>query len=131
MHICALSVPLLVHVTISTFFFSEVPIVSARANVMLYDDPNKKWIPAGNGQQQGLSKVQIYRHTGNNTFRVVGRKMANHEVSSTFYSPLFISNEPRARYNPCLALVNYWSLASNPYNKISVTESRLTYTMHM
>jgi hypothetical protein len=86
MHICALSVPLLVHVTISTFFFSEVPIVSARANVMLYDDPNKKWIPAGNGQQQGLSKVQIYRHTGNNTFRVVGRKMANHEVSSTLYS---------------------------------------------
>ena len=59
---------------------SEVPIVSARANVMLYDDPNKKWVPAGNAQQQGLSKVQIYRHTGNNTFRVVGRKMANHDV---------------------------------------------------
>ena len=63
------------------FVFSEVPIVSARANVMLYDDPSKKWVPAGSAGQQGLSKVQIYRHTGNNTFRVVGRKMANHEVS--------------------------------------------------
>jgi len=110
---------------------------------MLYDDPSKKWVFVGNAQQQGLSKVRIYRHTGNNTFRVVGRKMVNGEVSSTFYSPLFISNEPLATifnianlnnmdnswYNPCLALVNYWSLASKPYNKISVTESKLTYTM--
>lgn len=101
------------------YFFSEVPIVSARANVMLHDDPNNKWVPAGNAQQPGLSKVQIYRHTGNNTFRVVGRKMSNHDVSITFYSPLFISNEPLATifnianlnnmdnswYNPCLALV--------------------------
>lgn len=69
-------------ITFNAFIiFSEVPIVSARANVMLYDDPSKKWVPAGTAQQQGLSKVQIYRHTGNNSFRVVGRKMANHEVS--------------------------------------------------
>ncbi|XP_052273240.1 vasodilator-stimulated phosphoprotein-like isoform X4 [Dreissena polymorpha] len=57
---------------------SEVPICSSRANVMTYDDGSKKWIPCGNAP--GLSKVQIYQHTVNNTFRVVGRKLADHEV---------------------------------------------------
>ena len=55
-------------------YFSEVPIVQARANVMYYDDGQKKWIP------MGMSKVQIYQHTVNNTFRVVGRKLQDHEV---------------------------------------------------
>lgn len=57
---------------------SEVPICQARANVMTYDDINKKWIPSGSSP--GLSKVQIYQHTVNNTFRVVGRKLQDHEV---------------------------------------------------
>ena len=47
-----------------------------------------------------INKVyQKYRYTDTlaiHTFRVVGRKMANRDVSSTFYSPLFISNDPRA-----------------------------------
>lgn len=59
--------------------FSEVPIASGRANVMLYDDAAKKWVASGT--TQGLSKVQIYRHTTNNTFRVVGRKLQDHEVT--------------------------------------------------
>lgn len=53
---------------------NEVPIVQARANVMYYDDGQKKWIP------MGMSKVQIYRHQTNNTFRVVGRTLQEHEV---------------------------------------------------
>ncbi|XP_076463963.1 uncharacterized protein LOC143296089 [Babylonia areolata] len=57
---------------------SEVAIVSSRASVMIYDDQSKKWVPSGN--TQGLSKVQIYQHTTNNTFRVVGRKLQDHEV---------------------------------------------------
>ncbi|CAG5122690.1 unnamed protein product [Candidula unifasciata] len=57
---------------------SEVPIISARASVMIYDDVNKRWVPSGT--TQGLSKVQIYQHTVNNTFRVVGRKVQDHEV---------------------------------------------------
>lgn len=57
---------------------SEVAIVTSRASVMIYDDVSKKWVPSGN--TQGLSKVQIYHHTGNNTFRVVGRKLQDHEV---------------------------------------------------
>ncbi|CAI9730134.1 Hypothetical predicted protein [Octopus vulgaris] len=56
----------------------EVPIVTARASVMTYDEPNKKWIPKG--KSQGLSKVQIFHHTSNNTFRVVARKVPDHEV---------------------------------------------------
>ncbi|XP_064623100.1 vasodilator-stimulated phosphoprotein-like isoform X3 [Lineus longissimus] len=57
---------------------SEHSIVAARASVMIYDDANKKWIPSGSSQ--GLSKVHIYYHSVNNTFRVVGRKLQDHEV---------------------------------------------------
>ncbi|KAG0721522.1 Protein enabled [Chionoecetes opilio] len=45
---------------------------------MIYDDVNKKWLPSGTST--GLSKVHIYQHTLNNTFRVVGRKLQDHEV---------------------------------------------------
>lgn len=38
----------------------------------------KKWVPSGSSS--GLSKVQIYHHQQNNTFRVVGRKLQDHEV---------------------------------------------------
>lgn len=45
---------------------------------MVYDDVNKKWIPSGTSA--GLSKVQLYHHQVNNTFRVVGRKLQDHEI---------------------------------------------------
>lgn len=45
---------------------------------MYYDDVNKKWVPSGSSS--GLSKVHIYQHVVNNTFRVVGRKLQDHEV---------------------------------------------------
>lgn len=45
---------------------------------MIYDDQNKKWNPSGSGP--GLSKVQIYQHLLNQTYRVVGRKVQDHEV---------------------------------------------------
>lgn len=45
---------------------------------MVYDDNQKKWIPSGTSS--GLSKVHIYHHQQNNTFRVVGRKLQDHEV---------------------------------------------------
>lgn len=52
--------------------------MSARAMVMIYDDSNKRWMPSGSSA--GLSKVHIYHHSVNNTFRVVGRKLQDHEV---------------------------------------------------
>lgn len=45
---------------------------------MVYDDGQKKWVPSGSSS--GLSKVHIYHHQQNNTFRVVGRKLQDHEV---------------------------------------------------
>ncbi|GBP06366.1 Protein enabled [Eumeta japonica] len=45
---------------------------------MLYDDSLKRWVPSGSSS--GLSKVHIYHHTQHNTFRVVGRKLNDHEV---------------------------------------------------
>ncbi len=59
---------------------SEQAIACARASVMVYEDSLKKWLPAGTSGQQGISKVQIYQHQEQQTFRVVGRKVADHEV---------------------------------------------------
>ncbi|XP_053524472.1 vasodilator-stimulated phosphoprotein isoform X5 [Artibeus jamaicensis] len=53
---------------------SESVICSSRATVMLYDDGNKRWLPAGTGPQ-AFSRVQIYHNPTANSFRVVGRKM--------------------------------------------------------
>nr|XP_017033419.1 protein enabled isoform X7 [Drosophila kikkawai] len=61
-----------------TTIFAEQSIIGARASVMVYDDNQKKWVPSGTSS--GLSKVQIYHHQQNNTFRVVGRKLQDHEV---------------------------------------------------
>uniref|UniRef100_A0ACB8FST4 Uncharacterized protein n=1 Tax=Sphaerodactylus townsendi TaxID=933632 RepID=A0ACB8FST4_9SAUR len=49
-------------------------VCATRATVMLYDDVNKKWMPAGSGPQIP-SRIQIYQNPTLNTFRVVGRKM--------------------------------------------------------
>ena len=57
---------------------SETSIVVATASVMIYDDVNRKWIPSGTSS--GLSRVHIYKNNNNNTYRVVGRKIQDHEV---------------------------------------------------
>ena len=49
---------------------------------MIYDEGNRRWVPSGSSQ--GLSKIHIYQHTLNNTFRVVGRKLHDHEVVDSF-----------------------------------------------
>lgn len=53
---------------------SETVICSSWATVMLYDDSNKRWVPAGTGPQ-AFSRVQIYHNPTANSFRVVGWKM--------------------------------------------------------
>ncbi|XP_045897946.1 vasodilator-stimulated phosphoprotein-like [Micropterus dolomieu] len=52
----------------------ESSICQVRATVMLYDDTNKRWVPAGS-DTPSFSRVQIYHNPGANTFRVVGRKL--------------------------------------------------------
>ncbi|GIZ03428.1 protein enabled, partial [Caerostris extrusa] len=56
---------------------SEQSVASARASVLVYDSQMKKWVPSGSSS--GLAKVHIYHHVENNTFRVVGRKVQDHE----------------------------------------------------
>ena len=69
----------------SFFFpFSEVPIASGRASVLLYDDAAQKWVASGTSQ--GLSQLQLYRDITNNTLRVVGRMLMNDEVSNRYKS---------------------------------------------
>jgi len=46
---------------------AEVSIATARAAVYYYDPGAKNWKP----QDSGLSRVNIYHHTVNNTWRVV------------------------------------------------------------
>ena len=58
-------------------------MVSAKASVMVYSDTEKKWLPSGSSS--GISKVCIYHHPGNNTFRVVGRKLQDMEVSYSIW----------------------------------------------
>ncbi|XP_036974625.1 vasodilator-stimulated phosphoprotein-like isoform X1 [Acanthopagrus latus] len=53
---------------------SESSICQVRATVMLYDDNNKRWVPAGS-DSPSFSRVQIYHNPTANTFRVVGRKL--------------------------------------------------------
>lgn len=62
---------------------SEQSICQARASVMVYDDTSKKWVPIKPGQQ-GFSRINIYHNTANNTFRVVGVKLQDQQVSAPF-----------------------------------------------
>jgi vasodilator-stimulated phosphoprotein len=52
---------------------SEAVISSSRAIMMLYDDCNKRWFPAGK-DSQAFSCIQIYQNSTANSFRVVGHK---------------------------------------------------------
>lgn len=88
--------------------FSEIALVTAKASVMVYDDTMKKWIPSGTSGQPGLSKVQIFEHQQNNTHRVVGRKIQDHEVSDSVFSFLVI--EKISQSTAQLVYLNKWRL---------------------
>ncbi|KRZ27554.1 Protein enabled -like protein [Trichinella pseudospiralis] len=61
-------------------YLNEKSMVAIQASVLNYDDAIKKWLPAGGSKIQEMSKVQILHHVENNTFRVVGRKLQDHDV---------------------------------------------------
>lgn len=73
---------------------SETVVCSSRATVMLYDDSNKRWLPAGTGPQ-AFSRVQIYHNPTANAFRVVGRKMQpDQQVTPALPPPLCTAPTP-------------------------------------
>ncbi|CAB1342973.1 unnamed protein product [Coregonus sp. 'balchen'] len=83
---------------------SEQSICQARAAVMVYDDANKKWVPAGGST--GFSRVHIYHHTGNNAFRVVGRKIQDHQQSQNPDISCPVGRERRTAFaNPSILVV--------------------------
>uniref|UniRef100_A0A8C9UNL4 Protein enabled homolog n=1 Tax=Spermophilus dauricus TaxID=99837 RepID=A0A8C9UNL4_SPEDA len=85
----------------------EQSICQARAAVMVYDDANKKWVPAGGST--GVSRVHIYHHTGNNTFRVVGRKIQDHQVVINCAIPKGL------KYNQATQTFHQWRDARQVY----------------
>ncbi|NXL60195.1 ENAH protein, partial [Chordeiles acutipennis] len=89
------------------YFNSEQSICQARAAVMVYDDANKKWVPAGGST--GFSRVHIYHHTGNNTFRVVGRKIQDHQVVINCAIPKGL------KYNQATQTFHQWRDARQVY----------------
>ncbi|XP_026102622.1 protein enabled homolog isoform X2 [Carassius auratus] len=86
---------------------SEQSICQARAAVMVYDDANKKWVPAGGST--GFSRVHIYHHTGNNAFRVVGRKIQDHQVVINCAIPKGL------KYNQATQTFHQWRDARQVY----------------
>ncbi|XP_058165334.1 protein enabled homolog isoform X9 [Dasypus novemcinctus] len=86
---------------------SEQSICQARAAVMVYDDANKKWVPAGGSA--GFSRVHIYHHTGNNSFRVVGRKIQDHQVVINCAIPKGL------KYNQATQTFHQWRDARQVY----------------
>ncbi|XP_006871222.1 PREDICTED: protein enabled homolog [Chrysochloris asiatica] len=88
-------------------FSREQSICQARAAVMVYDDANKKWVPAGGST--GFSRVHIYHHTGNNTFRVVGRKIQDHQVVINCAIPKGL------KYNQATQTFHQWRDARQVY----------------
>ncbi|KAA3675277.1 enabled [Paragonimus westermani] len=57
---------------------TECPVVTAKANVMLYDTAASAWVPSG--ARHGISKVQLYHNTTTNAYRVVGWRLQDREV---------------------------------------------------
>ncbi|XP_066237396.1 protein enabled homolog isoform X5 [Saccopteryx leptura] len=93
--------------SIVSLAYLEQSICQARAAVMVYDDANKKWVPAGGST--GFSRVHIYHHTGNNTFRVVGRKIQDHQVVINCAIPKGL------KYNQATQTFHQWRDARQVY----------------
>jgi hypothetical protein len=63
----------------------------------MYDDANKRWVPAGTGGQ-AFSRVQIYHNPVANTFRVVGRKIQADQQVTSVHTHTMNREFPRRHY---------------------------------
>ena len=103
----------------SLFFYSvEKSICQAFASVMLYDDNLKKWMSSG---VQGMSRVHIYQHTVNNSFRVVGRLTADQSVSMILVQMVFIWQ------NPLNGFVRCWIQAVHVHVHVVLFSAQLSH----
>ena len=65
------------------FYSRERSISQVRASVMVYNNDLKKWEYAGGSQ--GLSQIHVYHNPNQETYRIVGRKLNDKEVSLDSY----------------------------------------------
>ena len=57
---------------------SEHSLVSGSATVMHYNDQTRQWV--NTGDHAGLSKLHIYMNASNGAYRIVGRRIGDHQV---------------------------------------------------
>jgi hypothetical protein len=79
----------------------ERSIVSVKAVVMIYDDVTRQWRPSVTSSR-GVSKVQIYRHEVEQTYRIVGRNVNDKQVTLNVY--IFSTT----RYNQATPTFHQW-----------------------
>ena len=97
---------------------------------MIYDDLNKKWVPSGSSH--GLSKVHIYHHFLNNTFRVVGRKLQDHEVNhnDTNVNIYAQNNQCKSELNLVTFFINEFQVVINCAILKGLKYNQATPTFH-
>lgn len=90
---------------------------------MLYDDSNKRWMPAGTGPQ-AFSRVQIYHNPTAKSFRVVGRKMQpDQQVKPPSASPSVavlptpVPTTPHPPFSSCQVVINCAIIRGLKYNQ--------------
>ena len=70
---------------------SEQSIAQSRASVMLYNNERKEWEHSGGSS--GISRVHVYHHPVNNTYRIVGRKVQDHTVCEQVLEICFLAHD--------------------------------------
>ena len=82
--------------------YHEQVLTSVSANVMVYDDLTKKWIPVSSVVSPSLCEVEILHHFENISFKIVARLVQTGEVV------LYSSLEKGMRYNEATPIFHQW-----------------------
>ena len=80
----------------------QLRLAVARANVMMYDDLSKQWIPASRGPQPCTCEVSILHQPDQRTFTIVARTVEAGEVA------LSSGLERGMRYNEATPTFHQW-----------------------
>lgn len=88
----------------------EQMLITTKATVLLYDDEQKRWAPSSaGGQIPAVAKVQLLQNVSNNSFRVVARRIKDHEVV------LNVAIHRSVKFNQSTPLFHQWKDAKQVY----------------
>ena len=90
----------------------EQVLASVSANVMVYDDPTKRWVQASPAVSPSLCEVEILHHFENITFTIIARLAQTGEVV------LCSSLERGMKYNEATPIFHQWR------------DNRIVYGLH-